>query len=225
MNLRTIRLGNIRNIASANLTSKVVADVYSESASASTGEAAVRIIIVVNPDVAEKLKGDTLLNTLSISNQHLAKAVTNDCRLLSTLLAKSWAMAIISNPEHLFEQAEQLAKKNPLKPRQADLRRSMSSVYYGLFHFILTQAADNFIGSTNRSTKEYLLCFRSVDHAPLRELCTEASKETPSKKVAPLISGGKFESKCGRSQLIWYNYRKSGSWLTMMFRPQFTERM
>ena len=100
-------------------------------------------------------------------------------------------MAII-DPEHLFEQAEQLAKKNPLKPRQADLRRSMSSVYYGLFHFILTQAADNFIGSTNRSTKEYLLCFRSVDHAPLRELCTEASKETPSKKVAPLISGGKF---------------------------------
>ena len=65
MNLNNDQIKEIvRNIASANLTSKVVADVYSESASASTGEAAVRIIIVVNPDVAEKLKGDTLLNTL-----------------------------------------------------------------------------------------------------------------------------------------------------------------
>jgi hypothetical protein len=65
MNLNNDQIKEIvRNIASANLTSKVVADVYSESASASTGEAAVRIIIVVDPRVAEKLKGDSLLNTL-----------------------------------------------------------------------------------------------------------------------------------------------------------------
>ena len=65
MNLNKDQIKEIvRSTVSANLTPKVVADVYSESASASTGEAAVRITIVVNPDFAKKLKGDSLLKTL-----------------------------------------------------------------------------------------------------------------------------------------------------------------
>jgi hypothetical protein len=113
------------------------------------------------------------------------------CQLLSTLLAKNWAMALI-DPDHLFEQAELLVTRHPLKPIQADLRRAMSSAYYGLFHFILTQAADLFVGTSNRSTNEYLGCFRSVDHKTLRELCVDAKKEKPPEKVASSISGGKF---------------------------------
>jgi hypothetical protein len=53
----------------------------------------------------------------------------------------------VLNPDHLFDQAERLvATTAGGAPRQADLRRAVSSVYYGLFHAILTAAADLFVG-------------------------------------------------------------------------------
>jgi hypothetical protein len=49
----------------------------------------------------------------------------------------------ILTPEHLFEQADGLLNLYPRrKPRQTELRRAISAAYAGIFHFILTQAAD-----------------------------------------------------------------------------------
>ncbi|MCJ2124259.1 hypothetical protein [Methylobacterium sp. J-077] len=51
-------------------------------------------------------------------------------------------MALI-NPEHLFSQADALLLQiGRGSLRQADLRRTFSKAYYGLFHAILTEAAD-----------------------------------------------------------------------------------
>jgi len=36
----------------------------------------------------------------------------------------------------LLDQAEQLAQLDPRRPKQANLRRSVSSAYYALFHSI-----------------------------------------------------------------------------------------
>jgi hypothetical protein len=94
----------------------------------------------------------------------------------------------IPNPEHLFQQAERLAAPASAgPPRQTDLRRAISSAYYGLFHFILTCLADDMVGAIQRGTGRYALVYRSIDHRALRDLCVEAQKSTPSKKFSSIM--------------------------------------
>jgi uncharacterized protein (UPF0332 family) len=88
------------------------------------------------------------------------------------------------NPEHFFEQAERLTvPASAGAPRQVDLRRAISSVYYGVFHATLTAAADQFVGVTKRSTDRYALAYRSVDHNTLRSLCLELKNQNVSPRI------------------------------------------
>jgi hypothetical protein len=97
------------------------------------------------------------------------------------------------NPEHLFEQAEMLAARTPTgAPRQADLRRAISTAYYGLFHAALTALADEFVGITNRNTDRYTLAYRSVEHRVLRDLCEGIRKATPRVRYSRHIPAGGF---------------------------------
>ncbi len=102
-------------------------------------------------------------------------------------------MAILS-PEHLFDQALRLIE--PLAagpPRQVDLRRAVSSAYYGVFHALLTEAADAFVGTIYRSTAQYALVYRSVDHRAARDLCQEAKKQTMAARYIRYIPDGGFD--------------------------------
>jgi len=95
------------------------------------------------------------------------------------------------NHKHLFEQAERLAAPAADAPKQVDIRRAISSAYYGLFHFVLTAAADQYIGVTKRATSEYGRVYRSVDHKSLRELCEDVKKPTlPAKYAVHQPAGG-----------------------------------
>jgi hypothetical protein len=97
------------------------------------------------------------------------------------------------NPDHLFEQAERLVAPPPAgPPRQVDLRRAISAAYYGVFHFCLTAAADEFVGVTQHAASRYALVYRSIDHRTLKELCVEAKKQTPPAKYAPYFPSGGF---------------------------------
>src|SRR5579871_634688 len=40
----------------------------------------------------------------------------------------------------LLEQAYHLAKREPKRPKQASLRRAISSAYYALFHLLISEA-------------------------------------------------------------------------------------
>jgi hypothetical protein len=101
----------------------------------------------------------------------------------------------ILNPDHLFEQTEKLIVPPPAgPPRQVDLRRAISAAYYGLFHFCLIAAADEFVGVTQRSTSRYALVYRSVEHKGLKELCTETLKQVPVAKYRPYVPAGGFSS-------------------------------
>lgn len=94
------------------------------------------------------------------------------------------------NPDHLFEQAERLIA--PLAagpPRQVDLRRAISAAYYGVFHFVLTALADEFVGRSRRGTPQYELVYRSVDHSAFRLICDEVSKSSPRPKYLPYLPG------------------------------------
>lgn len=76
-------------------------------------------------------------------------------------------------------------------PRQADLRRAISDTYYGLFHAVVTEAADEFVGRTKRDTPRYELVYRSIDHRSLRDVCENIVKDTlPAKYRKYEPSGG-----------------------------------
>ena len=98
----------------------------------------------------------------------------------------------VLNPDHLLEQADRLiAPPGGGAPRQADLRRAISNAYYGVFHAIVTEAADDFVGKTQRQTPRYALLYRSIDHRSLRTLCEDVVKTTlPAKYSKYQPSGG-----------------------------------
>ena len=99
-------------------------------------------------------------------------------------------------PDHLFDQAGQLASapSGGGVRRQADLRRAISSAYYGVFHAILTEAADVFVGKTLRHTPRYALLYRSIDHRSLRGVCEQVVKQSLSAKYLPYEPRGGFGS-------------------------------
>jgi hypothetical protein len=100
-------------------------------------------------------------------------------------------MAVL-NPDHLLEQADRLiAPAGAGAPRQADLRRAISTAYYGVFHAIATEAADSFAGRTQRQSPRYALVYRSIDHRSLRGICEDVIKpNVPAKYIHYLPAGG-----------------------------------
>jgi hypothetical protein len=99
----------------------------------------------------------------------------------------------ILRPDHLLEQALRLI--NPPSsgpPRQADIRRAISSAYYAVFHLTMTALADEFIGRSQRSSPRYALMYRSIDHRALKELCIEVSRPSPARRYAPYIPENGF---------------------------------
>lgn len=99
----------------------------------------------------------------------------------------------VLNPDHLFEQADRLiAPPGGGAPRQADLRRAISNAYYGIFHAVLTEAADYFAGKSQRQTPIYQLVYRSIDHRSLRRLCEDVKKKTLPEKILQYEPTGGF---------------------------------
>jgi hypothetical protein len=98
----------------------------------------------------------------------------------------------VLNPDHLLEQADRLiAPVGGGAPRQADLRRAISTAYYGVFHAIATEAADSFAGRTQRQSPRYALVYRSIGHRSLRGTCEDVIKTIlPAKYVHYQPSGG-----------------------------------
>jgi hypothetical protein len=84
----------------------------------------------------------------------------------------------ILNPSHLFDQALTLATSETGRPRQADIRRAISACYYGLFHAVMTAAADLVIGPNYRTEPRYGLAYRHIDHGRLRKVCDDIQKQT-----------------------------------------------
>jgi len=87
-------------------------------------------------------------------------------------------MAVL-NPDHLLEQADRLiAPPGGGTPRQVDLRRAISNAYYAVFHAVMTEAADDFVGKTHRQTPRYALVYRRAEHRSLLRLCEDIRKDT-----------------------------------------------
>ena len=78
------------------------------------------------------------------------------------------------NPYDLIRIARHLAtggvSGNRGRPRQADLRRAVSTAYYALFHALSHCCADTLAGATpsHRRQPGWQLVYRSLEHGPAR---------------------------------------------------------
>ena len=69
-------------------------------------------------------------------------------------------------PEDLLEQARHLAQRESKRPRQASLRRAVSTAYYALFHLLITETTKNW----KRPAERFTLA-RMFDHAFMAKAC------------------------------------------------------
>lgn len=71
--------------------------------------------------------------------------------------------------------ARKLASASRLKPRQADLRRSVSTAYYALFDVLARNGADLLVGAgATRPSQEWAHVYRALDHGFAKNACREA---------------------------------------------------
>jgi uncharacterized protein (UPF0332 family) len=76
----------------------------------------------------------------------------------------------------LITTARRLARASPRRPRQSDLKRSVSTAYYALFHALAKDAADLLVGvGPGRADKAWVHVYRGLEHG----FAKNASKEVP----------------------------------------------
>lgn len=69
----------------------------------------------------------------------------------------------------LLEQARHLVRREPKRPRQASLRRGVSTAYYALFHFLIDQACRSMLGGGTRHRPARLILGRAFAHGTMAQ--------------------------------------------------------
>jgi hypothetical protein len=85
----------------------------------------------------------------------------------------------------LLEQAAHLASREPRRPRQASLRRAVSSAYYAVFHLLSAE------GAKRLSPPQRLLraqVGRAFAHREMHEVCRQFAAGSLSATTAALLS-------------------------------------
>lgn len=73
--------------------------------------------------------------------------------------------------EDLFSQAEDLAKVDPKRPKQANLRRAVSAAYYAVFHFLVQEACCVQFGTQPAQASYRHVIGRAFSHAVMKDAC------------------------------------------------------
>lgn len=84
----------------------------------------------------------------------------------------------------LLKQARDLAIHERRRPKDASVRRSISTAYYALFHFLLDEATRILIGTTEKDKPLRHSLSRCFQHGSMKEACRYISDITASYKAA-----------------------------------------
>jgi hypothetical protein len=76
----------------------------------------------------------------------------------------------------LLAQAQILARREPRRPKQATLRRSISTCYYAIFHFLIEEATFLLVGAGHGDSQLRQFAARSFVHGKMKSLCKEFVK-------------------------------------------------
>jgi hypothetical protein len=80
----------------------------------------------------------------------------------------------------LLAQAGVLARREPRRPRQASLRRSISASYYSLFHFLIEETTRLTVGAAHSRAPLRQFAGRAFQHGKMKTVCNEFIKKTPN---------------------------------------------
>ena len=83
-------------------------------------------------------------------------------------------------PEDLLQQAYDLANKEPTNPKQASLRRAVSTAYYALFHLLIDEAVSKWAIERQRS-----ILARTFEHGKMKGICDGVLKSVKSGGTVP----------------------------------------
>lgn len=83
----------------------------------------------------------------------------------------------------LLKQARFLAQKEPKKPTQASLRRSVSASYYALFHLLVDEATKLMLSGHARGPLRDCLS-RAFHHAAMKQIAVQFTNNAVSPKLA-----------------------------------------
>ncbi|MCJ2093417.1 hypothetical protein MKK67_13100 [Methylobacterium sp. J-072] len=72
-------------------------------------------------------------------------------------------------------------------PRDAELRRAISTAYYALFHTTLKLAAERFVGAAQSGTAAYALVYRGFAHGRMKEICRAIDRPVLSQRHQALL--------------------------------------
>lgn len=86
----------------------------------------------------------------------------------------------------LVAQARMLARCEPRRPKQATLRRAVSTAYYSLFHFLIEESTALLFGGGQGDVAFRQLAARAFIHGKMKSACTEFVKPNPQ-HVHPLL--------------------------------------
>jgi len=83
----------------------------------------------------------------------------------------------------LLKQARFLARKEPKKPTQASLRRSVSASYYALFHLLIEEATKLMLSGHGRAPLRDCLA-RAFHHSSMKQTAVAFTKQSINLKLA-----------------------------------------
>ncbi|MBY0228192.1 MAG: hypothetical protein K2W96_02810 [Gemmataceae bacterium] len=84
--------------------------------------------------------------------------------------------------ERLLQRARMLARVDPHRPRQANLRGAVSSACYALFHLLVSEAAERFVQHEEMASR----IARLYNHGEMRKVCAHFADDRLPRGIRPV---------------------------------------
>lgn len=88
----------------------------------------------------------------------------------------------------LLDQAKHLAKREPKRPKQASLRRAVSSAYYALFHRLIDAGSRFVVHGSHRTALRHAVT-RAFDHGEMKKAANSFAGGKLPKVLKGAVSG------------------------------------
>ncbi len=83
----------------------------------------------------------------------------------------------------LLGQARMLARREPRRPKEASLRRSISASYYSLFHYLIAACTRLTVGAAHGRGHLREFAGRTFVHGKMKAVCEEFAKTMPKSEL------------------------------------------
>lgn len=87
----------------------------------------------------------------------------------------------------LLEQAQHLVSYDATRPKQANLRRAVSTAYYSLFHLLIAEAVHRLLQGRDALIMDRVS--RAFQHGEMKQVCRQLQQHTLPEPLLTLFEG------------------------------------